>query len=45
MPFHHDPSHADDLLDQFMVQAGAAAGPSLAILPGQEGRVFELAGG
>jgi ribonuclease BN (tRNA processing enzyme) len=43
VPFHHDPSHADDLLDQFMAGARSAAGPGLAILPGQEGSVFELA--
>ncbi|MEP7358718.1 MAG: MBL fold metallo-hydrolase, partial [Anaerolineales bacterium] len=44
VPFHHDPSHDDDLLDQFTAAATAAAGPNLAVLPGQEGRVFELTG-
>jgi phosphoribosyl 1,2-cyclic phosphodiesterase len=42
MPFHHDPSHGDDLLDQFVAEATAAAGTGLAVLPGQEGSVFEL---
>jgi ribonuclease BN (tRNA processing enzyme) len=45
MPFHHDPSHGDDLLDRFVAQARDAAGPNMAVLPGQEGSVFELAPG
>jgi ribonuclease BN (tRNA processing enzyme) len=42
VPFHHDPSHSDDDLDSLHQQAVAQAGRTLAVLPGQEGAVFEL---
>ena len=41
-PFHHDPSHDDDMLDRVMAEAVAAASPVCSVTPGKEGAVFEL---
>jgi ribonuclease BN (tRNA processing enzyme) len=42
VPFHHDPGHSDEDLDRQLAQAVTEAGPAYAVLPGQEGAVFEL---
>lgn len=42
VPFHHDPSHSDDLLDQMIAQAVDERQPSFPVMPGMEGRVFDL---
>jgi len=44
VPFHHDPGHADDALDDVIGEAVDAAAPSFAVTPGTEGAVFELDG-
>lgn len=41
-PFHHDPSHSDDMIDEMITQASSVVGPSYIVTPGQEGTVFEL---
>jgi ribonuclease BN (tRNA processing enzyme) len=41
-PFHHDPSHSDDMIDEMIEQAFLKVRPSFVITPGQEGAVFRL---
>ena len=42
VPFHHDPAHSDEDLDQLMAEAVALAQPSFKVTPGMEGAVFDL---
>lgn len=42
VPFHHDPTHSDDDLDQFIAECVHATSPSFAVTPGMEGLTFEL---
>jgi phosphoribosyl 1,2-cyclic phosphodiesterase len=42
MPFHHDPSHSDELLDRMVEQAVGELQPPFPVTPGQEGLVVEL---
>jgi ribonuclease BN (tRNA processing enzyme) len=41
VPFHHDPGHSDEQLDQLMAEAIAETRPSFSVTPGMEGTVFE----
>ncbi len=42
VPFHHDPSHNDDQIDQMISQAIQEVDPKFKILPGKEGATFSL---
>lgn len=42
VPFHHDPAHSDDLLDQLLQETVAELQPSFAVSPGMEGSSFNL---
>lgn len=42
IPFHHDPSHDDDLLDKMILHAIREADPAFSVTPGKEGTVLEL---
>ena len=42
VPFHHDPAHSDDLLDDMIAQTIDRFQPSLTIIPGREGTIIEL---
>ena len=42
VPFHHDPSHDDEMLDRLFDQAVAAFKCSFLASPGREGATFEL---
>lgn len=42
VPFHHDPAHGDDLLDEMIVSTTQRLQPSFPIIPGMEGTVIEL---
>lgn len=42
VPFHHDPAHNDDFLDQMMKQAMDEIQPPFSVIPGCEGQIFEL---
>lgn len=44
VPFHHDPGHDDDMLDQMMTEAIREMRPSFEVSAGKEGVVFEMAG-
>jgi hypothetical protein len=41
VPFHHDPSHTDDVLDTLFNNSIDLAQPHFAVMPGKEGSVFE----
>jgi phosphoribosyl 1,2-cyclic phosphodiesterase len=41
IPFHHDPSHTDDVLDDLIDKSIDLARPDFAVMPGMEGAVFE----
>jgi phosphoribosyl 1,2-cyclic phosphodiesterase len=43
VPFHHDPTHSDDQLDQMILEAMREVAPSFNVTPGQEGTVINLA--
>jgi phosphoribosyl 1,2-cyclic phosphodiesterase len=45
VPFHHDPTHGDDDLDQMIEEAVGEFQPSFGIVPGKEGVVIELGEG
>jgi phosphoribosyl 1,2-cyclic phosphodiesterase len=45
VPFHHDPAHGDDMLDQMFAETVAEVGPSFTFTPGVEGAVFEVGRG
>ena len=42
VPFHHDPAHSDDQLDQMISDAMHEVVPGFDVTPGQEGMVFDL---
>lgn len=42
VPFHHDPSHADQLLDQLFNEGRNGSTLSFELIPAREGAVFEL---
>jgi phosphoribosyl 1,2-cyclic phosphodiesterase len=42
VPFHHDPAHSDDQLDQMISNAMGEVSPGFDVTPGQEGVVFDL---
>jgi phosphoribosyl 1,2-cyclic phosphodiesterase len=42
IPFHHDPSHGDGLIDEMIQRATDEENPGFEITPGQEGRVVDL---
>lgn len=42
VPFHHDPAHTDEWLDQLWGEVIAAAEPTYKISPATEGAVFDL---
>lgn len=41
VPFHHDPSHTDDVLDDLIHESIDLARPGFAVIPGMEGATFE----
>ena len=41
IPFHHDPSHTDDILDELITETIGLAQPGFAVMPGVEGATFE----
>ena len=43
IPFHHDPSHTDDILDDIINKSIGLAQPDFAVMPGVEGATFEPA--
>lgn len=45
VPFHHDPGHDDDDLDQLMGEAVAEAGARFDVAPGKEGEEFDIGPG
>jgi phosphoribosyl 1,2-cyclic phosphodiesterase len=42
VPFHHDPSHDDDMLDDFFADAPRSDLAGFDVVPAQEGDVFEV---
>jgi phosphoribosyl 1,2-cyclic phosphodiesterase len=42
VPFHHDPAHSDEQLDQMISDAMHEVAPDFDVTPGQEGMVFDL---
>ncbi|MCO6450256.1 MAG: MBL fold metallo-hydrolase [Caldilineales bacterium] len=43
-PFHHDPSHSDDMLDAVYARANDAYEPDFLVMPAKEGMIFEIGG-
>ena len=41
-PFHHDPMHGDDYLDQIFDRAIAEADPAFRVMPAKEGDCVEV---
>ena len=41
IPFHHDPSHTDEALDDLIKDSVHLAHPGFAVIPGIEGATFE----
>lgn len=42
VPFHHDPAHSDDMLDQMFAQGIDEVQPSFKVTPGKEGLSFHI---
>ena len=42
IPFHHDPAHTDDMLDQMIKQTVSEEQPPFIVTPGMEGSVLDL---
>jgi phosphoribosyl 1,2-cyclic phosphodiesterase len=42
VPFHHDPAHDDNQVDQLLAAATTAARPSFTVTPGAEGATFDI---
>jgi hypothetical protein len=42
VPFHHDPAHSDDQLDQMIENAMHEVTPDFDVTPGQEGKILNL---
>jgi phosphoribosyl 1,2-cyclic phosphodiesterase len=45
VPFHHDPDHDDEFLDQMISQKVEQMQPAFQVTPGKEGTVFDLGKG
>ena len=41
VPFHHDPSHTDDVIDDLLTKSIDLAQPGFDVMPGMEGATFE----
>lgn len=44
VPFHHDPSHTDEMLDRMFAESIERAQPAFKVTPAMEGSVFEVGG-
>jgi len=42
VPFHHDPAHSDDQIDQMILDAKREVKPAFDVTPGKEGMVLDL---
>jgi hypothetical protein len=42
VPFHHDPAHADQLLDRLFDEGRIGSKLPFELIPGREGAIFEL---
>jgi hypothetical protein len=42
-PFHHDPTHSDDMLDRMFEQAIGIIQPPYKVTPSREGTIIEVA--
>jgi hypothetical protein len=42
VPFHHDPAHSDDQLDQMISDAVQETSPDFNVIPGLEGLSLQL---
>ena len=42
IPFHHDPSHTDEMLDRLLGNSARQFGPAFKVSPGYEGSSFEV---
>jgi phosphoribosyl 1,2-cyclic phosphodiesterase len=42
VPFHHDPAHTDEMLDQMIEDTIAEEQPSFRVIPGMEGAVVDI---
>ena len=42
VPFHHDPAHSDDQLDQMIAEAVQEVSPGFEVTPGLEGAIINL---
>src|SRR5262245_12650358 len=42
IPFHHDPSHTDEMLDRLLGNSAKQFGPAFKVSPGYEGSSFEV---
>lgn len=42
VPFHHDPGHSDDLIDDMILQTLTEFQPKFTVTPGMEGAVFTI---
>jgi phosphoribosyl 1,2-cyclic phosphodiesterase len=42
IPFHHDPAHTDEMLDQMLKDTIAEEQPSYQVIPGMEGAVVDI---
>ena len=42
VPFHHDPSHGDEMLDRLLTDAVQRFGPACEVSAGREGMAFEV---
>jgi ribonuclease BN (tRNA processing enzyme) len=42
VPFHHDPTHSDDLLDKMILDATQEVAPGFEVTPGLEGLTMQL---
>ncbi len=44
IPFHHDPAHSDDMLDQMIENTVAEMQPAFSVIPGKEGLTLDIGG-
>ena len=42
IPFHHDPTHTDEMLDRMLANSARQFGPAFKVSPGYEGSSFEV---
>jgi phosphoribosyl 1,2-cyclic phosphodiesterase len=45
IPFHHDPAHTDDMLDQMIEDSVAEMQPAFRVTAGREGLMLDIGGG